>query len=171
MPPSLLFWFQTRLLRHVRQRCPTRKKRTTATAAQKREKVTIHFQIWKSTPEPHSAIHFRAPAWFIFRRKPTVSIVDFVYISEQKESLRDARHDTWCVMSVVEYFDWLKKKPVNQVPWTEWTIIYSKVVMLCGCHSPQTCLKKTGLYCTISLYICTRYLDVAKRVLLHLFPG
>ena len=35
----------------------------------------------------------------------------FVNISEQKESLRDARRDT-CVTKEVEYFDWLKKQPV-----------------------------------------------------------
>ena len=31
---------------------------------------------------------------------------------------------------------WLvEKQPVNQVPSTELTIIYSKAVMSCGCHS------------------------------------
>ena len=30
-------------------------------------------------------------------------------------SSRDARRDTWCVTSEVDYFDWLKKQPVNQV--------------------------------------------------------
>ena len=28
------------------------------------------------------------------------------------------QHDTWCMMSVVEYFDWLKEQLVNQVPST-----------------------------------------------------
>ena len=54
---------------------------------------------------------------------------DFVNTSEQKENWLDVRRDTWCVMSVVEYFDWLKKQPVNQVPSTEPTIIYSKIVV------------------------------------------
>ena len=35
------------------------------------------------------------------------------------------RHDMWCVTSVVEYFDWWKKQPVNHVPSTELIIIYS----------------------------------------------
>ena len=41
----------------------------------------------------------------------------------------------WSMTSVVEYFDWLKKQPVNQAPSTKLTIIYSKVVVLCGCHN------------------------------------
>ena len=45
----------------------------------------------------------------------TVLIANFVNISEQNESWRDARRGTWSVTSVVEYFDWLKKQPVNQV--------------------------------------------------------
>ena len=57
------------------------------------------------------------------------------HISEQKGSSWDAWCGTCCMTSEVEYFDWLKKQPVNQVPSTEWTIIYSKVVMSCGCHS------------------------------------
>ena len=69
------------------------------------------------------------------------------------------------VTSVMEYFDWLKK-PVNQVPsLTELTIIYSKVVVTCGCHSFPKPVKNPVFHCTISLYICTRYLDVARRYL------
>ena len=67
--------------------------------------------------------------------------MNFWSIYEQKESSRDVRRDTWCVTNEVEYFDWLKKQPVNQVHLTEWTIIYRKVVMSCVCQSPQTCEK------------------------------
>ena len=79
----------------------------------------------------------------------------------RKKSSQNARRDTWCVTSEVEYFGGLKKQPVNQVLSTERTIIYSKVLMSCGCHSFPKPVKKLVLYCTISLYICTRYLDVA----------
>ena len=34
-------------------------------------------------------------------------------------------------LGVVQYFDWLKKQPVNQVPSTEPTIIYSQIVVSC----------------------------------------
>ena len=75
--------------------------------------------------------------------------MNLVNISEQNESW----HDTWCMTSV-EYFDWLIKQPVNQVPPIEPTVIYSKVVVSCGCHSFPKPLYQ-------SLYICIRYLDVA----------
>ena len=55
--------------------------------------------------------------------------MNFVNKSEQKERSRDARRDTWCVTSDVEYFDWLKTKVVNQVPSIQKTIIHSKVLM------------------------------------------
>ena len=42
---------------------------------------------------------------------------------------------------------------------------YSKVVMSCGYHSFSKPVQKPVLYCTISLYICTRYLDVAMPYL------
>ena len=90
--------------------------------------------------------------------------MNFVNISEQKESSRDARRDTWCVTSEVKYFDWLKKQPVNQVPSTEQTIICSRVDVSCGCHSFSKPVKTPVLHCTISLYICIRYLDVTKEV-------
>ena len=70
----------------------------------------------------------------------------------------------WCVTSVVEYFDWLKK-PVKQVPSTEGTIIYSKFFVSCSCHSFPKPVKNPVLYCTITLCICTvamHYLDVTK---------
>ena len=44
--------------------------------------------------------------------------MNFVNISEQKESWEDVQHDTWCVTSG-GYFYWLKKQPVNQVSSTE----------------------------------------------------
>ena len=100
---------------------------------------------------------------------PTVSLVNFVNISEQKESSRDGRRDTWCVTSEVEYFRWLKKQPVNQVLSSERTKIYSKVVM-CGCPSFYKPVKSPVLYCAISLYICTHYWDVAMRYL-HVTKG
>ena len=40
---------------------------------------------------------------------------------------KEARRDTWCVTSEVEYFDCSKKQPVNQVPSTELTVIYSNL--------------------------------------------
>ena len=43
----------------------------------------------------------------------SVLIVNFVSISEQKESSRDAQCDTRCMTSEVECFDWLRKQPVN----------------------------------------------------------
>ena len=66
---------------------------------------------------------------------------------------------------VVEYFDWLKKQPVDQVSSTKLTIIYSKVVMSCGCFSFSKPVKNLVLYCTIMLYICSHYLDVAMHYL------
>ena len=57
---------------------------------------------------------------------------------------------------------WLvEKQPVNHIPSTEQTIIYPKVVMLCGCHSLPKPAKNPVSYWTISLCIGTRYLDVA----------
>ena len=53
-----------------------------------------------------------------------------------------------------------KKQPVNQVPSTEWTVIYSKVVILCSCHSFSKPVKNPVLCSTMLLYICTRYLDI-----------
>ena len=38
-----------------------------------------------------------------------------------------------------------------------------KVIMSCGRHSFHKSVKKPVFYCTISLYISTRYLDVAMR--------
>ena len=35
---------------------------------------------------------------------------------------------------MVKYFDWLKKQPANQVPSIELTIMYSGIVVSCGCH-------------------------------------
>ena len=75
-------------------------------------------------------------------------IANFVNISEQKEHGQEIQHNVWCVTSEVEYFDWLNKQPVNQVPSTEHTLIYSKVVMLCGCHSLPKPVKNLVLYCT-----------------------
>ena len=60
----------------------------------------------------------------------------------------------------MEYFDWLKEQPVNEVPSTERTLMYSKTVMLCVCHSFSKPVKNLVLCCTIILYICTHYLDV-----------
>ena len=39
------------------------------------------------------------------------------------------------IFKVLTIINWLKKQPINQVPSTEWTMIYSKVLMSCGCHS------------------------------------
>ena len=88
--------------------------------------------------------------------------MNFVNISEQKESSRDARRDTWCVTNEVMYFDWLKKQRVNQVLSSERTIIYANVAV--APISPN--LLKVR-FCTVqyplSLYICTLYLDVDMR--------
>ena len=56
-----------------------------------------------------------------------------------------------------------QKQLLNQVPSTELTIIFSKVVMSCGCPSFPKPVKNPVLYCTTSLYIYTHYLDVAMR--------
>ena len=74
---------------------------------------------------------------------PTVSIVNIVNKSEQ----RDMRCDTQCVMSEVEYFDWLKKTTC-QSGFFNW-IIYSKVLMSCGCHS----FSKTGFVLTYNIAV------------------
>ena len=93
--------------------------------------------------------------------------MNFVKISEKTTTTTKTgkTRDTWCVTSEVEYFDWLRKQPVIQVPSTERTIIYSKVVVQCGCHSFPKRVKNLVLYCTISLNICTRYLDIAMHYL------
>ena len=57
--------------------------------------------------------------------------MNFVNISEQKESWQDMQHDTWCMMSVVEYFDWLIEQPVNQVPSTVLNNLFKR------CHVVQ----------------------------------
>ena len=41
---------------------------------------------------------------------------DLADVSSASPSWQDERRDTWCVTSVMEQFDWLKKQPVNQVP-------------------------------------------------------
>ena len=92
---------------------------------------------------------------------PTVSIENCVNISEQNISWQ-AVNDMLCTMSVMAYFDWLKEQPVNEVPSTEQTLMYSKTVMLCVCHSFFKPVKNLVLCCTIMLYICTHYLDVTK---------
>ena len=77
--------------------------------------------------------------------------MNFVKISGKKTTTKTGKtRDTWCVTSEVEYFDWLKKEPVIQVPSTERTI-YSKVVVQCGCHSFPKRVK--NLFCTVQ-YRC-----------------
>ena len=66
---------------------------------------------------------------------------------------------------MVKYFDWSKKQPVNELHSTELTIIYSNVIVSRGCNSFPKPVKNPVLYCTISLHICTRYLDVAMHLL------
>ena len=43
--------------------------------------------------------------------------------------------------------------------------MYSKVVVSCDCHIFPKHVRNLVLYCTISLYTCTCYLDVAMRYL------
>ena len=43
--------------------------------------------------------------------------------------------------------------------------MYSKVVVSCDCHIFLKPVRNLVLYCTISLYICTRYVDVAMPYL------
>ena len=57
----------------------------------------------------------------------------------------------------------LVEKPVNQVPSTERTRIYSKVVVSFGSHAFLKPVKNPVLYCPISLRICARHLDVATH--------
>ena len=75
-------------------------------------------------------------------------IIQLLFDSESCNAWRDM----WCVTSEVEYFGGLKKQPVNQVLSTERTIIYSKVVMSCGCHSFPKPVKKPVLY-NITVYL------------------
>ena len=54
-------------------------------------------------------------------------------------------------MSVVKsVFGLLETQPVNQVPSTEQTIIYSNVVVSCSCHSFPKPVQNPVLYCAIS---------------------
>ena len=70
-------------------------------------------------------------------------LVNFVNISEQKQLSSICGAYMWCVTSVVEYFDWLKKQPVSQVPSTELLIIYS---CHASCHSFPKPVKNLILY-------------------------
>ena len=81
---------------------------------------------------------------------PTISIVIFLNSLEQKRSWQDARRDTWCVTSTVEYFDWFNKKLSIGFLLMELTIIYSKASFR------AVALVYPNMHCTISLYLCTR---------------
>ena len=48
-----------------------------------------------------------------------------------KQGWQDVWCDSCCVMSAVEYFDWLKKQPVNQVLFN-WT---NKFILKLSCHA------------------------------------
>ena len=68
---------------------------------------------------------------------------------------RLARHAAWHVVRDEwrEYFGWLKKRPVNQVPSTEWTMIDSKVVLCRAVATVSLILLKTR-FCTAVQYRC-----------------
>ena len=81
--------------------------------------------------------------------------------SEQKESSRDARRDTRCVTSEIEYFDWSKKQPVNQVPSTGMNNNLFKsfhVVRLLQFLQTRFCSVQYRCYLDVAM----RYLDVTK---------
>ena len=66
-----------------------------------------------------------------------------------------ARRAAWHVVrnEVSILIGWKKQQPVNQVPSTEWTIIYSKVVMSCGRPVSPNLFKKKKRFCTVQ-YRC-----------------
>ena len=67
------------------------------------------------------------------------------------------RHDVWQVWWSI-LIDWKNNLSIRFLS-TEQTIIYSKAVVLWGCHSFPV------LYCTKMLFIFTHYLDVGMNYL------